>query len=536
MMRETGILDLLRPLRVFSAGMERKKFKWVLSRDLEWAQSGYRVGIEIDKTSFDAQDHARFAERLENQLEVLREQLASPGFGQGPASLGAELELYIVDREGLPAYVNHTLLELANDPQLTLELNKYNLEYNLSPRLLKDEAFLGTEREIVHKVETLSALAESQDVSIVPIGILPTLRMLDFGEHCITDRQRYYALVSQLMRWRGSDFHIDINGAEPLQLAAANITLEGANTSFQVHMRVDPADYAATFNAVQLVTPLGVAISANSPGLFGHQLWDETRVPLFKQSIDTRHTDRYRWNEPARVCFGHGWVRQGAMELFEQTVRLYPPLLPACEDSPQIARNGAPAELSELRLHQGTVWLWNRPIYDDAAGGHLRIELRALPAGPTAIDMVAGAALMLGLARGLRDRMDELLPALPFSLAEYNFYRAAQHGLAARLVWPSARQHGLRDASVSDILAEMLPVADDGLRALGVAQAERDRYLGVIDSRLSVRRTGASWQRDTVQHLLACGVHQNAVQARMLERYRELSSSNMPVAEWPIDA
>jgi gamma-glutamyl:cysteine ligase YbdK (ATP-grasp superfamily) len=533
MMRETGILDLLRPLRVFSAGMERKKFKWVLSRDLEWAQSGYRVGIEIDKTSFDAQDHARFAERLENQLEVLREQLASPGFGQGPASLGAELELYIVDREGLPAYVNHTLLELANDPQLTLELNKYNLEYNLSPRLLKDEAFLGTEREIVHKVETLSALAESQDVSIVPIGILPTLRMLDFGEHCITDRQRYHALVSQLMRWRGSDFHIDINGAEPLQLAAANITLEGANTSFQVHMRVDPADYAATFNAVQLVTPLGVAISANSPGLFGHQLWDETRVPLFKQSIDTRHTDRYRWNEPARVCFGHGWVRQGAMELFEQTVRLYPPCFRPARTARRSLATVRPLSsrncvCTRARCGCGTGRSMTTPPADICV-----LRLRALPAGPTAIDMVAGAALMLGLARGLRDRMDELLPALPFSLAEYNFYRAAQHGLAARLVWPSARQHGLRDASVSDILAEMLPVADDGLRALGVAQAERDRYLGVIDSRLSVRRTGASWQRDTVQRLLACGVHRKCsagADARTLPRAEQQQHAGCRVA------
>lgn len=494
------------------------------------------MGIEIDKVSFDADDHARFVERLDRQLEVLRGQLARPGFGQGPASMGAELELYIVDREGLPAYVNQTLLELARDPQLTLELNRYNLEYNLSPRRLDDGALLGTEREIVHKVETLSALAEPRDLSIVPIGILPTLRMLDFGEHCITDRQRYRALVSQLVRRRGSDFRIDINGAQPLQVAAANITLEGANTSFQVHLRVNPADYAATFNAVQLTTPLGLAISANSPGLFGHQLWDETRVPLFKQSIDTRHTDRYRWHEPPRVCFGHGWVRQGALELFEQTVRLYAPLLPVCEDNPQAGGSEAAAELAELRLHQGTVWLWNRPIYDDADGGHLRIELRALPAGPTAIDMVAGAALMLGLARGLRDRMDELLPALPFSLAEYNFYRAAQHGLAARLVWPSARQHGLRDASVTEILAEMLPVADDGLRALGVAQAERDRYLGVIDRRLSAGRTGASWQRDTVQRLLAAGVHKNAVQARMLDRYRELSHSNTPVAEWPSDA
>jgi hypothetical protein len=244
--------------------------------------------------------------------------------------------------------------------------------------------------------------------------------------------------------------------------------------------------------------------------------------------------DRYRWSEPPRVCFGHGWVRHGAQELFEETVRLYRPLLPASpEAEPVVPEGGVPA-LDELRLHQSTVWLWNRPIYDDHDGGHLRIEMRALPAGPTAIDMVAGAALLIGLGRGLRDRMASLLPCLPFDLAEYNFYRAAQHGLTARLVWPSPRQQGLRDAAVPDILAELLPTADDGLRALGMPQAERDRYLGVIDARLGVRRNPASWQRECVAHFMEQGLSKPDALVAMLERYMDHSQSNQPVAEWSL--
>lgn len=491
------------------------------------------MGIDIHSSDFSDADRRLFSRRLEEQLERLSQLLSNPDFGRGPSTMGAELELYLIDAAGHPIHENARLHTLANDPQLTLELNQYNLEYNLTPQTLSASGLLATEEEIGVKLQGLAALAAPLGVRVVPIGILPTLRKQDFGDHCITDKQRYRALVKQLIASRGSDFEIDINGANPLQLSMANITLEGANTSFQVHQRVEPEDYAASFNAIQLVTPLALAISANSPGLFGHQLWDETRVPLFKQSIDTRDTDRYAWSEPARVSFGHGWVRRGPRELFEQAVRLYSPLLPACETGQRSSPHRDVPELAELRLHQSTVWLWNRPVYDHAGGGHLRIEMRALPAGPSAIDMVAGAALTMGLARGLRDQLESHLNALPFPLAEYNFYRSAQHGLNARLVWPDARQQGLRERAVGDILNELLPTADDGLRSLGVSQHERDRYLGVIERRLAVGRNGAAWQRECTQRLVSQGMQKTDALAAMLERYREHSSNNLPVAEWP---
>jgi gamma-glutamyl:cysteine ligase YbdK (ATP-grasp superfamily) len=489
------------------------------------------LGIEIDRSEFDGRDHARFAERLETQLAALKDCLATPGFAEGPRTIGSELELYIVDGDGRARHENLALRDAADDPQLTLELNRYNLEYNLSPRVLADGGLRATEDEIVRKLGALDGLAKDRGAAIVPIGILPTLTSQDFGRDCITDRQRYHALVSQLLKWRGSDFRIDINGAEPLQLAMSDITLEGANTSFQVHLREDPARYVDTFNALQLVTPLALAISANSPGLFGHQLWEETRIPLFKQSIDTRHPDRYRWSQPARVSFGHGWARRSAWELFAQTVRLYPPLLPACADGDQ-ALQGSPPKLAELRLHQSTVWQWNRPIYDDAGGGHLRVEMRALPAGPSAVDMVAGAALLVGLAEGLRPALDSLLPGLPFAMAEYNFYRAAQHGLDARLVWPASDQRGLSDRPLPDILAELLPIADAGLATLGVSRGERDRYLNTIDQRLAARTNGARWQRACLQQLLGRGVSKSAALGGMLQRYREQSLANRPLVEW----
>jgi hypothetical protein len=443
--------------------------------------------------------------------------------------------MYIVDRQGCPLHANHEVEARAQDPQLTLELNRYNLEFNLSPYALDHRPFASTEREVLDKLALLRPLVAEFGGRVVPIGILPTLREADFGHHCITDRRRYHALVAQLLQRRGDRFHIDINGDDPLKIAMADITLEGANTSFQVHYRVSPEAYADTFNAIQLMTPLALALAANSPTLFGHRLWHETRIPLFKQSIDTRHVDRYGWNEPPRVSFGQGWARRGAGELFREVVRIYPPLLPICADrSPaqEIAAGQTPS-LSELRLHQSTVWLWNRPIYDDADGGMLRVEMRALPAGPTAVDMVANAAFLIGLAEGIRPRINELLPAIPFSIAEYNFYRAAQYGLDAQLVWPGFEQSGYSEQPVCAVLESSLALARQGLDAIGIDSAEAAYYLDVIEQRLVRRQTGATWQLDRLAQLKQSMSTTPALHA-LLEEFIEHSEANVPVAEWPL--
>lgn len=493
------------------------------------------MGTDIPSTRFTADDYRRFGLRLEQNLTRLREQLAVPGFGDGAGSLGAELEIYIVGRDGRPLHLNEELQADAADPQLTLELNRYNLEYNLTPVALTKQPFQRTEAEIEQKLATLRQLAAARDARIVPIGILPTLQRSDFGPACMTGKRRFKALVAQLIARRGHQFRIDINGRHPLRMEMDDITLEGANTSFQVHYRVAPAQFADTFNAIQAVTPLVLAIAGNSPTLFGHRLWQETRIPLFKQSIDTRMPDRYSWNEPARVNFGHGWVRRDAAELFVETVRLYRPLLPVCATERTGVAAGPPA-LPELQLHQSTVWLWNRPVYDAAAGGHLRIEMRALPAGPTAVDMVANAAFLIGMAEGLRPNINIWLPALPFHIAEHNFYRAAQHGLEAKLVWPRDRQCACEEQTAAAIIAAMLPVARRGLAAIGIADGEASRYLQVIERRLANGQTGARWQltqldRDGNGDRGRPGA---AALAAMLDRFMVHSASNVPVAEWTV--
>ncbi len=494
------------------------------------------MGQNIDKVDFQPEDYERFRDRAEQDLARLRELLETPRFGVGPASLGAELEVYIVDHNGRPMALNTEIQNDMQDDQVTLELNRFNLEYNLKPVMLDQTPFLHTERQLLGALGDMEQHAARYGGSVVPIGILPTLQLEDFDHRTMTNLPRFHALRNKLREERDGLFRIDISGEDTLSLATDDITLEGANTSFQVHYRVAPADYARLFNAIQLVTPLVLAVSANSPLVFGHRLWHESRIPLFKKSIDSRSDEvpeSLRWQQPARVNFGHGWMRHGAYELFAESVRLYPPLLPIVRSAADPVRTDRAPLLSGLRMQLGTVWLWNRPVYDDADGGHLRIEMRSLPSGPTPVDMLASTALMIGLAEGLRDDIDELMTALPFRHAIHNFYRAAQQGIDARLIWPTLTQSGLKEVPVVTLLERLLPRADDGLSLIGIGVEERKYYLDIIAERLQQRQTGASWQLAALAQLEQAQKRTVALH-RMLALYQDQSRENIPVAQWQL--
>jgi len=314
-----------------------------------------------------------------------------------------------------------------------------------------------------------------------------------------------------------------------------DVTLEGANTSFQVHLRVDPADFARSFNAAQLAIAPVLAIAGNSPLFLGRRLWDETRVALFRQSVDDRmsaETDDWR---PSRVSFGHGWCRQGAYEQLAESVALHAPLLPVLtdEDPVAVAAAGGTPALRELRLHHGTTWHWTRAVYDDASGGHLRIELRALPAGPTTADMVANAAFLVGLVCGLREQADDLVVGCTFGQARRNFYEAARFGPDAQLLWPDVAGGPVRPVPATELCARLLPVAEAGLARQGVASDEITRWLDIVAERAASGRTGARWQTRLYDRLRERSTLPEATRA-LLARYRPLSEQGTPVARWEL--
>jgi gamma-glutamyl:cysteine ligase YbdK (ATP-grasp superfamily) len=461
------------------------------------------MGTGIDKETFTEDEYVRFQQRLTHCLTTLEQLLGRPGFGVGPVTLGAELELFLVDPTARPLPLNQAVRAVAGDPRVTVELDRFNLELNATPTPLAGRPFtiLGTELRLL--LDRVAHAAAQHEGRVALVGILPTLRRVDLHPGVMTDLARYRALNRGLQRLRHDPFHLRIAGADPLELHSDDVVLEGANTSFQVHLRVDPAAFTRTYNAVQLATAPALAVAGNSPTFLGHRLWEETRIALCKQSIDDRDGRGLR-RRLSRMAFGTGWLREGPLALFAEAVR----------------------------LHQGTVWRWNRPVYDPASGGHLRIELRALPAGPTVTDMLANAAFLVGLARWLAAQEERWTWRLSFERAEDGFYRAAQHGLAAELTWPFGDNGRLRTLSAAALVRELLPAARQGLVAGGVAATEADRLLGVIAARVRSGQTGAAWQRWMLAALEPRLGRERAL-VIMLECYLEFAATDQPVHSWP---
>ncbi|HYX62283.1 MAG TPA: glutamate--cysteine ligase [Streptosporangiaceae bacterium] len=486
------------------------------------------MGTEITRETFGERDYARFRDRLELCLSDLGELLGRPGFGAGAATIGAELELCLVDDAGRPLPRNRAVLDLAADPRISLELNRYNLELNASPVPLAGRPFTALAGELRPLLDRADHAARAQHGRIALIGILPTLSAAHLDLDMVTDAARYRALDRGLRRLHQGPFRIRIAGAEPLELTTEHVTVEGANTSFQLHLRVDPGEFTRVYNAAQLATGPVLAVAGNSPTFLGRRLWEETRIALFKQSVEDRDLAGLR-RSPPRAAFGTGWLRGGALELFTESVRRYEPLLPFVGDAPTAC--GVPP-LNELRLHQGTVWRWNRAIYDPTAEGHLRIEMRALPAGPTVTDMLANAAFLIGLTLWLAGQDERWTYAVPFERAEHGFYRAAQHGLAAELSWPTGRRDGVRTVPAAELVPGLLPVARQGLLDVGVAAAEADHLLGVIGARVASGQTGSAWQRAALA-AAESGRGRDQALAVMLDRYLSHAATGQPVHTWP---
>lgn len=481
------------------------------------------MGQFFEKESFSDTDYSIFNQRLHAQVNELRELLLQPKFCKQDFSIGAELEMYLIDDAGLPVPCNTEIMKLIDHPQLQEELNRFNLEFNLSPVDANGTPFQKMEVELSEMLGLLNSAAGKLDTQIVPIGILPTLKNEHLQRKFMTDLPRYRALTNQLSNLKGKPFSVDIHGQDALQTSCDEVTLEGANTSFQVHLKVPSDRFAAMYNAAQLVTPLVLALAGNSPIFLGKKLWQETRIALFKQSIDNRTRSLTEWRQPARVSFGQGWVREGAWELFSESVSLYPPILPYVFDRKN--------RFDELRLHHGTVWSWNRAVLEPEPASHLRIEFRTLPAGPTVIDMLANAALAIGWTVSFADRIEEYLVKLPFQYAEYNFYRAAQLGLDARILWPQPGQQQLTEVPIHKVIQSLLPFAEQGLNHIGVANDDVDRLMNVLHERLDTKQTGSSWQLKRLNKHLETHDRETAL-TLMLKDYMVNSKQSLPVAQW----
>lgn len=473
------------------------------------------MGQEIDRTRFSEADWLRFTQCLEQETRLLHRFEQERRLSERCCTAGFELEAWLVDRHYCPAPINVDYLAALGDPLVVPELSRFNVELNGTPQRLGGDAFSRLEKELTATWRRCRAAARELDSEFVLIGILPTIREPHLTMANVSALKRYEALNAQILQLRGGrPLAIDIEGREHLRTEHRDVMLEAAATSFQVHLQVPASQALRYYNASLIASAPVVAAGVNSPILFEHLLWEETRIPLFEQAVAAHAADA----DPAdwRVNFGAGYLQSGIAAYFSDNLRRFPVVLP-------IEQAGAPETFAHLRLHNGTIWRWNRLLlgFDHDGMPHVRIEHRVLPAGPSIPDMLANAAFYIGLATFLATRSPPPEERLAFGEARANFYAAARHGLAARVSWMGAAEVDMREL----LLAVLLPMARQGLRQHGIASEDIDRYLRIVETRVTTGRTGAAWQR-------ACLHAHGRDFPRLCARYLEWQQSGAPVHEW----
>jgi hypothetical protein len=492
------------------------------------------MGQQVNARSFSREDRLRYRRKVRACLDVFARMLSEARFHPERRSIGMEIELNLTDDAGEPALVNAAALEAIADPSFQTELGQFNVEINIAPRLLEGGIFSELERDARASLNNAEERARTVGAHMMIIGILPTIGAKHLHAESFSANPRYTLLNEQIFAARGEDLEISIAGVERLSTYAETIAPEAACTSVQLHQQVDPDAFARHWNAAQAIAGVQVAVAANSPFFYGKELWRETRIALFEQATDTRPEELKVQGVRPRVWFGERWITS-IFDLFEENVRYFPALLPVCEDEDPLEtlERGDTPRLGELRLHNGTIYRWNRPIYDVVRDQpHLRVENRALPAGPTVVDTLANAAFYYGLTRVIADEERPVWSQMSFSAAEENFHTGARDGINARLYWP-----GLGEVPVAElVLRRLLPLAHEGLRRGGVDPGDADRLLAIIERRCVMLRNGASWQSEVFHRFYEDkGMDRPEALRQMTRVYREHMHSNEPVANWPTD-
>ena len=488
------------------------------------------MGAEVEAQEFTRADRTRHREKVRRCLDVFARMLREARFDTDDPMTGLEVELNLVDDDGDPALKNAEALEAIADPAFQTELGQFNIEINVAPAKIRQGGLRTFEDSLRRSLNDAEAKSAEVGAHLVMIGILPTLAEGHMAPSSISANPRYALLSEQILAARGEDLVISIHGPERLDTTSESILPEAACTSTQFHVQTSPDQFAAYWNASQAISGVQLAVGANSPYLLGRELWRETRIPLFEQATDTRSEELKVQGVRPRVWFGERWITS-VFDLFEENVRFFPALLPITEDeNPEaVLESGGVPQLHELRLHNGTIYRWNRPVYDIAGGvPHLRVENRLLGAGPTVADTIANAAFYFGLVRMLAEDDRPLWTQMSFSAAEENFHVAAQEGIHAHVYWP-----GLGEVPATElVLRRLLPLAHEGLDAWGAPAADRDRLLGIIEQRCLRQTNGAEWFVDRVHARQAAGAARFDALRATLQEYRAHMHTNEPVHTW----
>lgn len=472
----------------------------------------------------------RFLASLLQDVEVLDIMLKRQLFEKIPIRIGAEQELAVTDNDFSPSGRSQEILDICSDEHVTSEIAQYNLEINLDPYILEQHCFRQTEEQLNQLLAKVKKLAAKKQQKILLTGILPTINREHLNRSYMMPYDRYHLISDLMHQQRGSNFEIHIHGTDELIAHLDSVLFEACNTSFQLHLQIRADEFVDQHNWAQQISGPVLAAMVNSPLLLGRALWQETRIALFRQSLDTRTAFNHLRDKQARVFFGNHWLRNSVSMLFKENIARFPQIITKddVEDSmKQLLAGQAPA-LRALRIHNGTVYNWNRPCYGRANNlAHLRIENRYIPSGPSVKDEIANFAFWVGLMKGMPEKHQDFYQREPFEAAKDNFYRAARTGLQTIFNW-----FGRTISAQTLILDELLPMAEAGLQSVQVDPADIGTYLGIIEKRIRKGTTGAQWQLNNFNNLKQSFGADNSLKILTKGMY-ELQETGQALHEWP---
>ncbi len=467
------------------------------------------MGQEISDTCFDQAHFDQFHRRLAAEMVLLRRWFAESKFASDRLQCGLELEAWLVDADGLPAPDNGLFLATLDRKSVVPELSKFNVELNVLPQYAAGPGLRDMQCELNATWARCAEVAARLNHHIVSIGILPTLTDSMLCLENMSQLQRYAALNAEVLRLRqGQPLQMEIQGTDHLQNTHNDLMLESAATSAQVHLKVPQAVAVRYYNASVIASSFTVACAANAPLLFGKRLWDDTRITVFEQAVDTA-------GPLPRVTFGCGYLTSSLLELFEHNLQ-HRVLLPVVLEEPT-------SKIPYIRMHNGTLWNWNRALigFENDGQPHLRIEHRPMSASPSLQDLMADVAFYLGLTHYLANRPEPPEQQLSFNLARENFYNSARHGLQSQIHWLDGKQHAISGLLIS----ELLPSAMAALAELEVAPDLVYHCNQVMHGRIETRQNGAAWQRRKFSEY-------GGDLQRLLLEYIARQNSGLPVHTW----
>lgn len=478
------------------------------------------MGEEIQYSRFNKSNYDQFERCLSEETKLLGEWFQDNAFSDHPPIAGYELEAWLIDDKCTPCSHNEQFLKLANNELLTPELARFNVELNVVPQDLHGPILSDFETSLKKLWNQCQKTAGKMQCKLLSIGILPTLLDEHLTLENISTLERYRALNEQILRQRkGESIQLNIVGNEHLRAERLDVMLEAAATSLQIHIQVPQHKAVRYYNASLAISAPMVAVGANSPFLFGKNLWEETRIPVFEQSVPTGGFDGASRGPLHRVSFGTDYARISLFECFLENEQHFPVLLPV-EYKQDIE------ELRHLRLHNGTIWRWNRPLigFDSDGTPHIRIEHRVVASGPGHADNIANVALYYGLAHYYATIADPAEDTLSFAQVRNNFYTAAQHGIYGHIEWTDNKRTTIQKLVLDRLLVE----AETGLYKLGIDEQDIKYYLGIIEQRVSSGQTGSDWQRRFVE------CHNGDMQL-MTRNYLNNQKTNEPVHRWDFE-